>query len=124
MVSIVGLWDQSWKKPRETFQEVFRENNRESKEIDSRSHRRKNKTGQDSCIHSFAVSCYSLTYWHLFSPHGFFFYLLWLILGRLELFSTAVLVPWVFCPGSAGSQNHCDLDKETTRDSKSVSNIY
>ena len=61
------------RKPRETFQEMFRENNRQSKEIDSRSHRRKNKTGQDSCIHSFAVSYYSLTHWHVFSPHEFFF---------------------------------------------------
>lgn len=107
------------RKLRKIFQEMFRESNKQSKEIDSRGHGRKNKTVQDYCIHSFGVSYFSVTRWHAFSQHGCFTCpgSFWADL------STAVLVPWIFCPGSAGLQNHWDLDKETTRDSKPIFNI-
>lgn len=80
---------------------------------------------QDNFIHSFTVTCSSLTHWPASHSMDAFFTCpgsFWADLSYL--FSTAVPVPWIICPGAAGLQNNWDLDIETTRDSNPLFNIY
>lgn len=90
------------RKLRKTLQEVLKES--QAVWVD----RQQGSWEEKMRVHRMTV------HWHAFSQHGCFTcpVSLW------ANWSTAVLVPWTFCPGSAGLQNHWGLDEETTRDLK------